>query len=81
MSVGNYNSSRITNEIRSYVAFKFVDWVDTQTPNTRLLPIGIGRGLTASPSHTTLHPPQADRAIRLIRQIQIQGNEGPSDSK
>ncbi len=38
-------------------------------------------GLTAPPSHTTLHPPQADCAIRLIRQVQIQGNESPSDSK
>ncbi len=42
--------------------------------------IGIGRSLTASPSHTTQHTgPYC--AIRLIRQVQIQGNESPSDSK
>ena len=43
--------------------------------------IGIGRSLTAPPSHTTQHPPQADCAVQLIRQVQLQGNESPSDSK
>jgi hypothetical protein len=46
-----------------------------------IMAIGIGRSLTAPPSHTTLHPPQADCAIRLIRQVQILGNESPSDLK
>ena len=42
--------------------------------------IGIGRSLTAPPSHTTQHTgPYC--AIRLIRQVQIQGNESPSDLK
>jgi hypothetical protein len=42
--------------------------------------IGIGRSLTAPPSHTTQHTgPYC--AIRLIRQVQIQGNESPSDTK
>ena len=42
--------------------------------------IGIGRSLTAPPSHTTQHTgPYC--AIRLIRQVQLQGNESPSDSK
>ncbi len=42
--------------------------------------IGIGRSLTAPPSHTTQHTgPYC--AVRLIRQVQIQGNESPSDSK
>jgi hypothetical protein len=42
--------------------------------------IGIGRSLAAPPSHTTQHTgPYC--AIRLIRQVQLQGNESPSDVK
>jgi len=42
--------------------------------------IGIGRSLTAPPSHTTQHTGPY-YAVRLIRQVQLQGNESPSDSK
>ena len=42
--------------------------------------IGIGRSIAAPPSHTTQHTgPYC--AIRLIRQVQLQGNESPSDVK
>ena len=44
--------------------------------------IGIGRSLTAPPSHTTQHTTGPYYcAIRLIRQIQIQGNKSSSDTK
>jgi len=42
--------------------------------------IGIGRSLTTPPSHTTQHTGPYD-AVRLIRQVQLQGNESPSDVK
>ena len=43
------------------------------------IPIGIGRSLTAPPSHTKQHTgPYC--AIRLIRQVQIQGNESPRET-
>ena len=42
--------------------------------------IGIGRSLTAPPSHTTQHT-GPNCAVRLIRQVQLQGNESPSDAK
>ncbi len=42
--------------------------------------IGIGRSLTAPPSHTTQHTgPYC--AVRLIGQDQIQGNKRPSEVK
>ena len=42
--------------------------------------IGIGRSLATPPSHPTQHTgPYC--ASRLIRQVQIQGNKSPSDSK
>jgi len=42
--------------------------------------IGIGRSLTAPPSHTTVRTGPYT-AVRLIRQNQIQGNKRPSDVK
>ncbi len=38
MSAVNYNNSRRTSEIHNFGAFKFTDWVDTQTPDSPLSP-------------------------------------------
>jgi hypothetical protein len=43
--------------------------------------IGIGSSLTAPPSHTTQHPPQADCAIRLIPDSGIASRTGKSRSR
>jgi|GEM_PF-2174627 len=47
---------------------------------TPKLHIGIGRSLTTLPSHTTQHT-GPNCAVRLIRQVQLQGNESPSEAK
>ena len=54
--------------------------IDLLSCGQKLLAIGIGRSLAAPPSHTTRRTGPY-RAVRLIRQNQIQGNKSPSDVK